>query len=61
MRSGRVAGVRTSTVETEAIEQLRPQLALLRVAGADQHEPGGMANGEALALDDILAGLGDVE
>ena len=34
----------------ETIEQLRPQFALLRVAGADQHEAGWMAYGHALTF-----------
>ncbi len=47
--------------EAEAVEELRAQLALLRVAAADQHEAGGVADGEALALDHVLARGRDVE
>ena len=42
--------------EAETVEQLGAQLALFRIAAADQHEAGGMAHAQALALDDILAG-----
>ena len=41
--------------EPEPVEQLRPQLALLGVAAADQHEPRRMAHAEPLALDHVLA------
>ena len=47
--------------EAEAVEQLRAQLALLRVAGADQDEARRVADRQALALDHVLAGGGDVE
>ncbi|MGD6100270.1 hypothetical protein QUV37_22510, partial [Xanthomonas citri pv. citri] len=38
-------------VEAEAVEQLRAQLALLGVHGADQHEARGMPMGDAVTLD----------
>src|SRR5438067_6135706 len=39
--------------EPEAIEQLRPQLAFLRVHGADQDEVGGVDDGDGLPLHDV--------
>ena len=45
----------------KAIEQLRPEVALFGIAAADEHEPGGMPDADALALDDILAGGGDAQ
>ncbi len=47
--------------QAEAVEQLRPQLALLGVAAADQHDARRVADAQPLALDDILARRGDVE
>ncbi len=47
--------------QPEAVEQLRPQLALLRIARPDQHEARRMAHAQALALHDVLARGGDVE
>ena len=47
--------------QAEPVEQLRPQLALFGVAAADQHEPRGMPDAQTFALDDILAGGGDIE
>ena len=45
----------------EPIQQLRPQLALFRIAGADQHEPRRMTDTQPFALDDVFAGCGDIE
>ena len=47
--------------QAEAVEQLRPQLALFRVAAADQHEARRVAHAQAFALDHVLARGGDVE
>ena len=47
--------------EAEPVEELRPQLALLRVAAADQDEAGRVADAQALALDQVLARGRDVE
>ena len=47
--------------EPEAVEQLRPQLALLRIHRADQDEPGRMDHRDALALDDVDTHRGGVE
>ena len=56
-----VGGRRDLDREAEAVEELGAELALLGVAGADEDEAGGMADREALALDDVLARGGDVE
>ena len=61
IRVGRSVGRADLDREAEAVEQLRPQLALLRVAAADQHEAGGVADAQALALDHVLARGRDVE
>ena len=42
----------------EAIEQLGPQLPLLGVAGADQHEAGRVAHAHTFALHRVPAGGG---
>src|SRR5206468_10321960 len=47
--------------DAEAVEQLRPQLALLRVHRADQQEAGGVADADALALDVVDAQGGGVQ
>src|SRR2546430_11213953 len=47
--------------EPEAVEQLRPQLALLRVHGPDEDEPRRMRDRHALALDWVDAHGGGVE
>jgi len=47
--------------QAEAIEQLRPQFALFRIAAAHQHEARGMAHAEAFALDHVLAAGGDID
>ena len=47
--------------QAEAVEQLRAQFALLRIAAADQHEARRVAHAQALALDDVLARGRDVE
>ena len=47
--------------QPEAVEQLWAQLALLGVHRADEHEAGRVAVRDAVALDDVLAGDGDVE
>src|SRR5690606_17344428 len=41
--------------------QLRAQVTLFGIARADEHEACGMAHRDAFALDDVLAGGGDVE
>ena len=41
--------------QPEAVQQLRPQLPLFGVHGADQDEMGGMYDGHPLALDDVDA------
>ena len=61
MRSASTCGGTHLDREPEPVEQLRPQLALLGVAGADQHEARGVAHREPLALDDVLARLRHVE
>ncbi|MDQ0712463.1 hypothetical protein QFZ55_001915 [Streptomyces luteogriseus] len=47
----RLPGGRDLHGQPEPVEQLRPQLALLGVHGADEQEPGGMPHRDALALD----------
>ena len=47
--------------QAEPVEELRPQLALFRVTAADQHEPGRVADAQALALDHVLARRRHVE
>ena len=47
--------------EPEPVEQLRPQLALFGVHGADQHEAGLVAVRDAVALDVRAAHRGGVE
>ena len=47
--------------EPEPVEQLRPQLALLGVHGADQHEAGGVPDRDAVALDGGAAHSGGVQ
>lgn len=47
--------------EPEAVEQLRPQVALLRVHRADEHEPRRVADGDVVAFDDRFALGGRVE
>src|SRR5690606_13415995 len=47
--------------EAEAVEQLGAKLTLLRVHRADQHEPGAVADRDAVPLDRHLAGGGGVE
>src|SRR5207237_2433389 len=47
--------------QTESIEQLRPQLALLGIHGPDEDEARGMAERNAFALDDVDAHRGCVE
>ena len=47
--------------QPKAIQKLGPQLPLLRVARADEHEARGMANAEALALKHVLPGSRHVE
>ena len=48
---GRLAGGPYLDGQAEPVEQLRAQLALLGVHGADQQEPRGVAYGDPLALD----------
>mmetsp|Transcript_2235 Transcript_2235/g.5639 ORF Transcript_2235/g.5639 Transcript_2235/m.5639 type:complete len:430 (-) Transcript_2235:162-1451(-) len=48
-------------VHAEPIQELRPQLALLRVARADQDEAGRVGDGDALTLDRVPAGSGRVQ
>ena len=47
--------------QPEAVEQLRAQLALLRVHGAHQHQPRRVRQRHALALDGVDAHRGGVE
>ena len=47
--------------ESEAVEQLRAQLALFGVAGADQTEARRVFGGDALALDAVATRSGHVE
>ena len=47
--------------QAEAVEQLRPQLALLRVHRPDEDEPRGMRDGDSLALDGVDAHRRGVE
>ena len=47
--------------QPEAIEQLRAQLAFLRVAAAHEHEARRMTYAQAFALDDVFAGRGHVD
>jgi len=47
--------------QREAVEELGPQVAFLRVHRADQHEPRGVAETDAFALDHIDAHRGGVE
>jgi hypothetical protein len=58
---GDVAGGADFDGEAEAVEELGAQVAFLGVAGADEDEAGGVADRKAVAFDDVLAGLGDVE
>nr|VVM65263.1 hypothetical protein PS652_01489 [Pseudomonas fluorescens] len=48
-------------VQAKAIEQLRAQLALLRVHGANQHETGAVAVGDTVTLDPVGATGGHVQ
>src|SRR5699024_5343823 len=47
--------------EAEAVEELRSQIALLGVHGADEDEAGVVSVGDAVALDAVEAAGGDVE
>src|SRR5205085_10257947 len=47
--------------QPEAVQQLRPQLPLFGVHGADQDEMGGMYDGHPLPLDDVDAHRRGVE
>ncbi len=47
--------------QAKAVEQLRAQVALLRIAAADEHESRRVTHAEAFTLDDVLAGGRDVE
>jgi hypothetical protein len=47
--------------QTEPVEQLWPELALLGVHRTQQHEPGRVLVGDAVALDPMHAGRGGVE
>ena len=57
----RVADAFDIDAQTEAIEQLRPQLALLGIHGPDEDEARGVAERNAFALDDVDAHRGCVE
>jgi hypothetical protein len=46
---------RDLSVEAETIEKLRPQFTLFGIARAYEHEPSGMADGNALAFDYVAA------
>ncbi|CAB4913859.1 unannotated protein [freshwater metagenome] len=56
-----VRGARDGDRQPEAVEELRPQIALLRVHRADEDEPRVVADGDAVALHDGLALRGGVE
>ena len=56
-----VGGGRDLDREAEPVEELRSQIALLGIAAADEDEARGMADADAFAFDDVLAGRGDVE
>ena len=58
---GRVARRGHLDGQPEPVEQLRAQLALLRVHRADQQEPGRVRDRDALALDVRAAHRGGVE
>ena len=58
---GDVGRGRDVDAQPEAVEQLGAQLALLGVHRADEHEAGRVAVRDAVALDEVLAGGGDVE
>ena len=47
--------------QPEPVKELRAEIAFLRVAGANQHEPGGVAHREAIAFNDIFARLRHIE
>ena len=47
--------------QREPVEELRAQVALLRVHRADQDEAGGMGEGDAFALDDVHAAGGRIQ
>ena len=57
----RVGGVGERDGQAEAIEQLRTQLAFLRVHRAHQHEARGVLVRDAVALDHVDAAGGGVE
>ena len=57
----RIPGPGHLQAETEAIEQLRTQLALFRIHRAHQDEAGGMTIGDALALDAVFAAGGRIQ
>src|SRR5439155_22292667 len=57
----RVADAFDIDAQTETIEQLRPQLALLGIHGPDEDEARGVAERNAFALDDVDAHRGCVE
>jgi hypothetical protein len=48
-------------LQSEPIEELRPQFSLLRVPRSDEHKPGWMPEGYALALNDVFSGSRDVK
>jgi len=52
---GRLRQAAHGHIQAKAIEQLRAQLAFFRIHGADQHKTGGVAMGDAIALDHIGA------
>ena len=58
---GDVAGGADFDGEAEAVEELGAEVAFLGVAGADEDEAGGVADREAVTLDHVFTGLGDVE
>lgn len=47
--------------QAKAVEQLRAQFALLRVTAAHKHKARGVTDGQALALDHVLAAGGHVD
>ena len=56
-----VGRIRQRDRQAETIQQLRPQFALLRVHGADQHEARGMLARDAVPLDGVDATGGHIE
>ena len=58
---GKVGGRLHFKAQAKAIQQLRAQFALFRIAAAHQHKARRMAHAQALALNHVFARRGDVE